>query len=150
MPAKKGENEKKANRPTSAKNRRKRGTDELGEKQAELKSRKAVQNLPAIKKASDPGDEKADKVPKKRSGSLRGAARRVKQAIPDIVDRMVEEAKNGNVQHLKIALQCTGVDKLLEQECKPRKQKSLAEILIRRLEKQDEPEESDGTRTESD
>ncbi|HVP64478.1 MAG TPA: hypothetical protein VMT82_06265 [candidate division Zixibacteria bacterium] len=74
----------------------------------------------------------------------------MKQAIPDIVDRMVEEAKKGNVQHLKTVLQCTGVDKLLEQECQPKKQKSLAELLIRRLETQNETEESVGNRTESE
>ncbi|HEX8924403.1 MAG TPA: hypothetical protein VF786_01350, partial [Terriglobales bacterium] len=82
---------------------------------------------------------------------LRGAARRVKQAIPDIVDRMVEEAKKGNVQHLKTVLQCTGVDKLLEQECQPRKHsKSLAELLIRRLGTESESEESGDSRTESE
>ncbi|HUO59766.1 MAG TPA: hypothetical protein VMU24_03795 [Candidatus Acidoferrales bacterium] len=74
----------------------------------------------------------------------------MKQAIPDIVDRMVEEAKKGNVQHLKTVLHCTGVDKLLEQECKPRKQKSLAELLIRKLETQNESEESGDSRTESE
>jgi hypothetical protein len=108
-------------------------------------------NLPDGSARKDPKDaEEKDKAPKKGSRTLRSAARKVKQAIPDIVDKMVEEAKKGNVQHLKTVLQCTGVDKLLEQECQPRKQKSLAELLIRRLEKPDKLGESDGTGTESE
>ena len=129
---KKRKSEKRGSRPSSAKNRQKSGTDN------------------SATKTENTEEQEKGKAPKKRPASLRVAARRVKQAIPDIVDRMVEEAKKGNVQHLKTVLQCTGVDKLLEQECQPKKQKSLAELLIRRLETQNETEESVGNRTESE
>lgn len=80
---------------------------------------------------------------KKKAGrtkqSLRKVAEQVKEALPDIVDKLVEKAKSGSVQHAKMLLTSTGADKLLEQQCMATEQEdeSLASLLLRRLDDSD-------------
>ena len=58
---------------------------------------------------------------------------RVAEALPEIVDRFVEEAKKGSIAHAKMLTTLGGLDKVDSPEVKKRRGKSAVGKLIEKM-----------------
>jgi hypothetical protein len=61
------------------------------------------------------------------------AQKRVAEALPEIVDRFVREAKQGSIAHAKALLGLSGIDKQTEASGQRRRGKGLADRLLSEL-----------------
>jgi hypothetical protein len=64
---------------------------------------------------------------------------RVAEALPEIVERFVEEAKNGSIAHAKMLTTLGGLDKRETPAAKKRRGKSAVTLLMEKMAR--EPEE---------
>ena len=82
-------------------------------------------------------EEKKAAVGAPRPKSCRTFTRaRVAEALPEIVERFVEEAKKGSIAHAKMLANLGGLDKGEIPERKPRRRKSVVGRLLENLAKQ--------------
>jgi len=58
---------------------------------------------------------------------------KVAEALPEIVNKFVEEAKNGSIAHAKLLTSLGGLDKGEAPQAKKRQGKSMARLLMERL-----------------
>jgi hypothetical protein len=85
------------------------------------------------------GDGGAQPMENKRAAGPRPAScrtftrARVAEALPDIVDRFVEEAKKGSIAHAKLLTNLGGLDKGEVAAPKKRRGKSMVGLLMERL-----------------
>ncbi len=69
-----------------------------------------------------------------RPGSCRTFTRaRVAEALPEILERFVDEAKKGSVAHTKLLTSLGGLDKAEMPKAKKRRGKSMVALLLERL-----------------
>jgi hypothetical protein len=63
---------------------------------------------------------------------------RMAEALPEIVERFVEEAKNGSVPHAKVLTSLGGLDRGELPQVKKRRGKSSVRLLIEKLKREPE------------
>jgi hypothetical protein len=70
----------------------------------------ATKRIVATRRQRSKTGDSDEAVPGSRRG-MAGARKRISDAMPEIADVLVKNAKQGSVPHLKMALQISGVDK---------------------------------------
>jgi hypothetical protein len=70
---------------------------------------------------------------------------KVEEALPDIVERFVEEAKKGSVPHTKILTNLSGLDKAGSPQAKRRRGPSVVRQLLDSLSRESENEVGSGS-----
>ncbi len=73
----------------------------------------------------------------RKSRAIREAGRTLMDAVPDVSMKLAEEARKGNIQHMKLLLQLLNLDEggLTPREAGP-KEKTLEEILMEQWHKE--------------
>jgi hypothetical protein len=113
------------------------------EKLAEVE-KPARKKAPAKKKAAKKSKKKRKTPAKKQAPAGRSRARRrVSEAMPEIIDSIVEKAKKGSTQHAKFLLEHYPV--VEEEEKSAEEQASLVERLLEELEGGAKPSTAEGT-----
>jgi hypothetical protein len=71
---------------------------------------------------------------------------RVAEALPEIVERFVDEAKKGSIAHAKLLTSLGGLDKAEMPKAKKRRGKSMVALLMERLGEKPEGKDAKGNK----